>query len=48
MGVVSAAAHHVGLMWHADTGDTSGLWLMFAASVMGVAALWTAQKHPRI
>ena len=38
----------MGLMWHADTGYTSGLWLMFAASVMGIAALWTAQKHPRI
>jgi cyanate permease len=44
----AAAPWLMGLMWHADTGYTSGLWLMFGASVVGVAALWTAQKNHRI
>ena len=38
----------MGLMWSAEVGYTSGLWLMLGASVVGVAALWTAQKYPRL
>jgi MFS family permease len=43
----AAAPWLLGLMWSAEVGYTSGLWLMFVVSVVGVAALWTAQKHPR-
>jgi len=42
----AAAPWLMGLMWTADAGYTSGLWLMFAVSGVGVTALWTAQKHP--
>lgn len=38
----------MGLLWSAEAGYTQGLWLMFAASVVGVAALWSAQKGPRL
>ena len=41
----AAAPWLMGLMWRVDRGYTSGLWLMFAVSVVGVAALWTAQKR---
>jgi MFS family permease len=44
----AAAPWLMGLMWSADAGYTSGLWLMFFVSVVGVAALWTAQTHHRI
>jgi hypothetical protein len=38
----------MGLLWSAETGYTAGLWLMLAASVVGVAALWSAQKNHRL
>lgn len=44
----AAAPWLMGLMWSTEVGYTTGLWLMFAASVVGVAALWAAQKHHRI
>jgi MFS family permease len=44
----AAAPWLMGLMWSAEVGYTSGLWLMLGASVVGVAALWTAQKYPRL
>ncbi|MFY8179453.1 MAG: MFS transporter [Limnohabitans sp.] len=44
----AAAPWLMGLLWTAEAGYTSGLWLMFAASVVGVAALWSAQKGPRL
>jgi len=44
----AAAPWLMGLMWSAEVGYTSGLWLMLGASVVGVAALWTSQKYPRL
>jgi MFS family permease len=44
----AAAPWLMGLLWSAEAGYTSGLWLMLAASVVGVAALWTAQRQPRL
>jgi MFS family permease len=44
----AAAPWLMGLLWSAEAGYTLGLWLMFAASVVGVAALWSAQKGPRL
>jgi MFS family permease len=44
----AAAPWLMGLLWTAEAGYTSGLWLMFAASLVGVAALWSAQKGPRL
>ena len=44
----AAAPWLMGLMWSTEVGYTTGLWLMFAASVVGVTALWAAQKHHRI
>jgi len=43
----AAAPWLMGLMWSAEAGYTSGLWLMFAVSVVGVAALWAAQKSSK-
>jgi MFS family permease len=49
MAVARAAAPWLmGLLWSAETGYTAGLWLMLAASVVGVAALWSAQKNHRL
>jgi MFS family permease len=44
----AAAPWLMGLLWSADAGYTHGLWLMFAVSCVGVAALWSAQKSPRL
>ncbi len=44
----AAAPWLMGLLWSADAGYTQGLWLMFAVSCVGVAALWSAQKSPRL
>jgi MFS family permease len=44
----AAAPWLMGLLWTAEAGYTLGLWLMFAASLVGVAALWSAQKGPRL
>ncbi len=44
----AAAPWLMGLMWSSEVGYTVGLWVMLAASVVGVAALWTVQKHHRI
>jgi len=44
----AAAPWLMGLLWTAEAGYTSGLWLMFPASLVGVAALWSAQKGPRL
>jgi MFS family permease len=44
----AAAPWLMGLLWTAEGGYTLGLWLMFAASLVGVAALWSAQKGPRL
>ncbi|MEN9617985.1 MAG: hypothetical protein RL406_222 [Pseudomonadota bacterium] len=38
----------MGLLWSAEMGYASGLWLMFVISVVGVAAMWMAQKGPRL
>ena len=43
----AAAPWLMGLLWSADAGYTVGLWVMFAASVVGVASLWLAQKKKR-
>jgi MFS family permease len=40
----AAAPLLMGLLWSAEAGYTVGLWVMLAASVMGVASLWLAQK----
>ena len=40
----AAAPWLMGLLWSAEAGYTVGLWVMLAASVVGVAALWLAQK----
>ena len=44
----AAAPWLMGLLWTAEAGYTLGLWLMLAVSVVGVAALWSAQKGPRL
>ena len=44
----AAAPWLMGLLWSVEAGYTHGLWLMLAASVVGVAALWFAQKGPRL
>jgi MFS family permease len=44
----AAAPWLMGLLWSAETGYTAGLWLMLVASVVGVAALWSAQKGHRL
>jgi MFS family permease len=44
----AAAPWLMGLLWSAEMGYTSGLWLMFGVSVVGVAAMWMAQKGPRL
>jgi MFS family permease len=44
----AAAPWLMGLLWSAEVGYTSGLWLMFGVSVVGVAAMWLAQKGPRL
>jgi len=41
----AAAPWIVGLLWSPDAGYRWGLWWMVAASLAGVAALWTAQAH---
>ena len=41
----AAAPSIVGLLWSAEVGYQWGLWWMTAASLAGVAALWTAQAH---
>lgn len=40
----AAAPWLMGLLWSAEAGYTIGLWLILALSVVGVAALWLAQK----
>lgn len=46
MALARAAAPWVmGLMWSADAGYTSGLGLMLVLGVVGVAALWQAQRQ---
>lgn len=40
----AAAPWLMGLLWSAQAGYTVGLWVMLAASVVGVAALWLAQR----
>jgi MFS family permease len=40
----AAAPLLMGLLWSAEAGYTVGLWVMLAASVVGVASLWLAQK----
>jgi hypothetical protein len=34
----------MGLLWSTEAGYSLGLWVMLAASVVGVAALWSAQN----
>jgi MFS family permease len=41
----AAAPWLMGLLWSAQAGYTLGLWVMFAASVVGVASLWLAQRR---
>ena len=41
----AAAPSIVGLLWSPAVGYQWGLWWMTAASLAGVAALWTAQAH---
>jgi cyanate permease len=41
----AAAPWVMGLMWSAKDGYTSGLWLMLALSLVGVVALWLAQRQ---
>jgi MFS family permease len=41
----AAAPWLMGLLWSAEAGYTVGLWWMLAASVVGVAALWSAQNN---
>jgi hypothetical protein len=40
----AAAPWLMGVLWSAQAGYTVGLWAMFAASVVGVASLWLAQR----
>lgn len=35
----------MGVLWSVEQGYTVGLWWMLALSVVGVAALWAAQRH---
>ena len=44
----AAAPWLMGLLWSAQAGYTLGLWLMLVFSVVGVGALWLAQKGPRL
>ena len=44
----AAAPWLMGLLWSAQTGYSVGLWLMLAVSMVGVAALWSTQKGPRL
>jgi len=44
----AAAPWLMGLLWSPEMGYTVGLWLMFGVSLIGVAALWLAQKGPRL
>ena len=44
----AAAPWLMGLLWSAEAGYTLGLGLMLAVSAVGVAALWSAQKGPRL
>ena len=44
----AAAPWLMGLLWSAEMGYASGLWLMCGMSVVGVAAMWMAQKGPRL
>ena len=44
----AAAPWLMGLLWSAEAGYTLGLGLMLVVSVVGVAALWLAQKGPRL
>mgnify|MGYP000096001914 FL=1 len=41
----AAAPWLMGLLWSAQAGYTVGLWVMLAASMVGVASLWLAQKE---
>ena len=41
----AAAPWIVGLLWSPSAGYRWGLWWMVAASLAGLAALWTAQAH---
>ena len=41
----AAAPWIVGLLWSPTAGYRWGLWWMVAASLAGLAALWTAQAH---
>jgi cyanate permease len=41
----AAAPWLMGLLWSAEAGYTVGLWVMLAASVVGVTSLWLAQKE---
>ena len=40
----AAAPWLMGLLWSVESGYTVGLWWMFSISVLGVAALWLAQR----
>ena len=44
----AAAPWLMGLLWSAEAGYTLGLWLLLTLSVVGVGALWLAQKGPRL
>jgi MFS family permease len=41
----AAAPWLMGLLWSEQAGYTVGLWVMLAASVVGVASLWLAQRE---
>jgi hypothetical protein len=40
----AAAPWLMGLLWSAEAGYVVGLWCLLSASVVGVAALWLAQR----
>jgi MFS family permease len=44
----AAAPWLMGLLWSPEIGYGVGLWLMFGVSLVGVTALWLAQKGPRL
>jgi MFS family permease len=44
----AAAPWLMGLLWSEQAGYTVGLWVMLAASVVGVASLWLAQKETQL
>ena len=44
----AAAPWLMGLLWSTEMGYGVGLWLMFGVSLIGVTALWLAQKGPRL